>query len=103
MGIKKYKFEDFASKDMFMVRLAGEIPDFGLIPCTKQFPFFSFCVEHGFISLRTQISDQKPSIYNVHTTFRFSTMFDYRARPIICNASTGSVMVTTDFRMTNQA
>lgn len=101
MGIVEYKFDEFTDKDMFHVRLAGTIPDFGYITCKTRRPFYEFCVKQGFISLYSKTSDGKTALHNVHTTFRFSAMFSYAPKPVIVPASTNMIMVGKDFRMSN--
>ena len=101
MSIVEYNYDEFTDKDMFKIRLAGTIPDFGYISCKHRRPFYEFCVRQGFISLYSKTSDGKTGVYNVHTTFRFSAMFAYSPKPVIASSRSSSMIVSQDFRMTN--
>ena len=101
MSIKKYNFQEFTDKDMFEMRLAGDIPDFGHISSTMRKPFVDFCVEHGFISFYAATESNRTSLYYVHITFRFTSMFAYDARPVILTDQNCMAIVYEDFKMTN--
>lgn len=101
MSIVEYKYEEFTNKDMFKIRLAGTIPDFGYISTKHRRPFYEFCKKHEFISLYSRTSDNKVGLYNVHTTFRFAALFDYSPRPVIASSHGNMLVIGRDFRMTN--
>ena len=101
MSIKEYSFQEFTDKDMFEMRLAGDIPDFGHISSTMRKPFFDFCVENGFISYYATTSDKRASIFNIHVTFRFSAMFNYGPRPVIMAEQNCVAIVYENFKMQN--
>jgi len=83
------------------MRLAGDIPDFGHIASTMRKPFHDFCVEHGFISFYASNTDRTTSLYHVHITFRFTSMFAYDARPVILSDQNCMAVIYDDFKMTN--
>jgi len=101
MGIVEYDYTKFTDKDMFKIRLAGTIPDFGYISCKKRKPFYEFCKKHGFISLYSLTTNGKIGVYHVHTTFRFSALFDYSSRPVIAASGISMIIVGKDHRMSN--
>ena len=101
MGIVEYNYAEFTGKDMFQVRLAATIPDFGYISIKHRRPFYEFCKKNEFLSLYSQTSDRKTGVYNVHTTFRFSAMFNYRVMPVIVASGVSMILVGQDFKMLN--
>lgn len=86
---------------MFEMRLAGTIPDFGHISCTKRKEFFNFCVKQKFIEMFSDTTNKEATVYNVLVTFRFDTMFGYSPKPVIFAEKISSAIVYNDFRMLN--
>ncbi len=101
MSIVEYDFTKFTDKDMFGMRLAGTIPDFGYISSTKRRPFVEFCIKNGFISYYASTSDKRASIFNVHVTFRFSAMFNYGPKPVVMTDQNCVAIVYENFKMQN--
>lgn len=103
MSIKEYNFQEFTNKDMFEMCLAGTIPDFGYIACTKRKPFLDFLIKHGFIKqypVTTANCNEEITRYDVLMTFRFMGMLDYRPQPIILVEEHGA-MVCKSFKIRN--
>lgn len=101
MSIKEYNFTEFTDKDMFEMRLAGEIPNFGYIPDSKRKEFFDFCIKNNFIEMFSMTTSKEATVYNVLVTFRFDTMFGYGPKPVIFAEKISSAIVYNDFRMLN--
>ena len=69
MAIKEYDIEKITEKDLFEMRLKGDIPDFGYISIRLRRPFLDFLVKYKFMQDNGSVM-QRLETHKDNETFR---------------------------------